>query len=107
MKISTYVRAHWFGELPPSLTYGINFILITIVYRFLFGFAYNQFGIDSIGAKFLISYLFTLGAVLLIWGSVGAFRSLNKMDGGMKGITGLFYFLFLIGTVRFYLGIFK
>ena len=107
MKLCTYVKAHWYGELPAPLTYGINFILITVIYRLLFGFCYNNLQRDNSISLLILIYVFSLGIALLIWGSVGAFRALNKMDGGMKGITGLFYFLFLLGTTRFYLSIFN
>jgi len=79
LKVVTYLRAHWSGDLPQGLSLVVNFTLGLVVSQSIvyFGFSYLSWS-HSVSVKVFLSYLLTLSLIIFVWGLVGAVRRLEK-----------------------------
>lgn len=102
-KIIFYIKAHWLGELPFVMSYGLNFFFVTVSYRFASYFAIPAIGWDEGRMnRFLIGMIVLLGFYLMVWGVVGAWRSSKKVSSRQRDFGIFFGLLLILHTLKFY-----
>ena len=102
-KMVLYIKAHWLGELPFTMSYAFNFFFMTVTYRFASYFAIPAIGWEKGSLnKFSIVMIVTLGIYLMVWGVVGAWRSSKKVSSRQRDFAIFFGLLLILHTLKYY-----
>lgn len=100
MKVISYIKLHWEGQLPLTLSYLANYLLVSALcglylWQLIEIVDWNA-GLFQRG---VIIYSLFFVAALYGWGAIGALRALLKIHG--DPILYLAYPLYAIGVIRF------
>lgn len=101
-KVVLYIKTHWEGKQPLPISYGINFLAVVLIFRFLTAIAFNNIEWNGIGSKIFLTYMLTFLLALSIWGTFGALSCLWKRIASFK-VIALYFVMFLVTahTYRF------